>query len=612
MRIAKVAIHNYRSIRCLEMRCGPLMVLLGPNNHGKSNIVSAIEFALSTSAKPAEDDFFAFREANELWVELTFEDLTDQERTTFRRYVRADGSVCVRKTATLADGGEVQIAYNGYAQEPEEWWLQSDSIHKLITREQVGQTLLADLVPSGGKLRKADIADAQAEYIQDHREDLSFQERLEEGPFLGAKNVGGGLVPDLYLVPAVRDLTEETKVKTTTTFGRLLNRAVQEMAERDPRFQEIREDLGELIASLNAREEGSDERPQQLVTLEKNLASELDDWGVSVAIEVTPPAIERIFELGTNLHLDDGLKTPAEEKGHGLQRAVIFALLKAWARALRAVPGPETGTSSRRSSESIVFAFEEPELFLHPHAQRGLARAIREIAETPEHQIFVCTHSTHFVDLDHYKEICVVTKPTVKEGTVVRQCTEELFGGPELAERKRRFHMAQWVNPDRGEMFFAKHVVFVEGETEKAVLPFLAQKLDCLDPDVSVIDCGGKFNLPLYIAIANAFKLRYGVVHDEDPLPTGIPPEWSTDRVIQARRTCELNAEIAEVVDRHLGDVFIVKPDFEGAAGVSRSQADTKGKALAALDHFESKAIEEIPENLKKLARFAYKLPDLQ
>ena len=56
MRIRKVKIHNYRSIREAEIHCEPLVVMLGPNNHGKSNILSALEFALSTSAKPSEDD----------------------------------------------------------------------------------------------------------------------------------------------------------------------------------------------------------------------------------------------------------------------------------------------------------------------------------------------------------------------------------------------------------------------------------------------------------------------------------------------------------------------------------------------------------------------------
>ncbi|MDY6908920.1 MAG: hypothetical protein SWC40_03075 [Thermodesulfobacteriota bacterium] len=73
-------------------------------------------------------------------------------------------------------------------------------------------------------------------FTEEHRSELKFTRTLEAGPLLGQKNVGGGVLPDFYLIPAVRDLTEEIKVKTTTTFGRLLNRAVREMTEQDPRF----------------------------------------------------------------------------------------------------------------------------------------------------------------------------------------------------------------------------------------------------------------------------------------------------------------------------------------------------------------------------------------
>jgi len=47
MRIQRLRIHNYRSIRDLEMECLPLVTLLGPNNHGKSNLLAAFEFCLS-------------------------------------------------------------------------------------------------------------------------------------------------------------------------------------------------------------------------------------------------------------------------------------------------------------------------------------------------------------------------------------------------------------------------------------------------------------------------------------------------------------------------------------------------------------------------------------
>lgn len=608
MRIKQLNVHNFRSIRDLDFDCTPLMTLIGPNNHGKSNILSALEFGLSTSAKPVEQDFFSHRDAddNTFWVEMTFHELTDQEKNTFKRYVSFDGSICIRKTARIQNGG-IEVAYNGYVEQPHEEWLRSDRAGEYATRDKINTTPLKDLVPSSGRLSKQAVEEAQQKYIEQHRAELKFTRTIEEGPLLGQKNVGGGVLPDFYLIPAVRDLTEEIKVKTTTTFGRLLNRAVREMAEQDPRFIEARKQLESVVSSLNTRdaEEG---RSNRLAALEKSIEEELLSWGVKVNIEVTPPELERLFELGTDVHLDDGVKTSADRKGHGLQRAVMFALLRAWAKSLRSEKAAEGAgdVAPRKQSDSVIFAMEEPELFLHPHAQRRLAASLRDIAYTPQHQVFLCSHSTYFVDLEHYKEVAVVTKDCPEKGSCVRQCTGDLFAGEDPKDRKNRFHMARWVNPDRGEMFFAQRVVFVEGETEKVILPYLAEKMGVFNPDVSIIDCGSKHNLPLYIAVAQAFEIPYLVIHDEDPVPDPIPADWSDEKKREKQRTFALNDEIKKIVKAPLGQVEVLAPDFEQAAEVSKSQGAKKGKALAVLDHFETIAAENIPERLKQLVYAAY------
>ncbi len=607
-------VHNFRSIKDLEIQCDPLMVLLGPNNHGKSNVLAAVEFALTTGAKPTEEDFFALRDTGDdtLWVELVFCKLTEQERNTFNKYLRSDSSVKIRKEASLGENSSVTVGYWGYRQEPSEWWLASTAVDKLTKRKDVekeAETIpqLRALIEEKGTITKKRVEQFQSDYIQEHREKLTFSEALEVSPLLGLKNVAGGVLPDFYLVPAVRDLCDETKIKGTTTFGRLLQRAVQEMAARDKRFIELRSKLDELVNSLNISQKGGDDRPAQLKEIEDTIGKELKSWGVKVAIEVTPPELEKIFELGTQLHIDDGLQTLAEKKGHGLQRAVIFALLRAWAKALGSTSPEDLKPSARKASESVVFAIEEPELFLHPHAQRRLATALRDIAGSPQHQVFLCTHATYFVDLNRHRSIAIISKKATAEGTKARQCTADLFDGDDAREQKDRFHMAAWINPDRGEMFFARKVVFVEGETEAVLLPFLANKLLCFDSDVSIIDCGSKHNLPLYVKLAKAFELPYCVVHDEDPLPDPIPIDWDAGRTKSQKRTFALNDDIGAMVEQPLGHVEKLSPDFERVAGVSKTQGKKKGKPLAALEHFKQVDASDVPQRLREVVKSVYR-----
>lgn len=586
MRICKISIHNYRSIRDLEMECGPLVVLLGPNNHGKSNIISAIDFALSTSAKPTKEDFFAYKEgeeeirANDLWVELTFDQLTEQEKVTNKRHLLSGETTtfCIRKTAKQAKDSVEVLPTQSYVEEPKESWLKKSNADELQKRETAEATPLKDYVPRTGKLPKKSIEEAQDKYIQEHQGELTYELALEA--YLGAKNVSG-VLPDFTIVPAVRDLSDETKVKTTTVFGKLLDRAVKETLELDPKYQKIKENINELTKTL------------EFTGLEKDLEIELaNQWEeeVKVGIEVTPPSMQKIFELGTDLLLDDGMVTSASQKGHGLQRAVLFALIRAWAKALsKSKAGEGKELAPRKSSESVFFAIEEPELFLHPHAQRRLTKAIQDIAETPQHQVFICTHSTHFVDLNKYKSICIVRKDSTKTGSSLRQCKEELFEGEGYGDRKWRFRMAQWINPDRGELFFARKTVFVEGETEKVIFPYLADKLGCFDSTVSLIDCGSKNNLPMYIKIANAFNLRYVVIHDED----------TDDR--------SKNEEIARLVKPELGRIEIFSPKFEVEAGIPEpTDKKAKRKPFEALKFFEGKSAEQIPEKIVRVLKNIY------
>ena len=607
MRIQEVTIHNYRSIRNLTMRCEPSTVLIGPNNSGKSNILSALEFFLSPGSMAEEDHFFAFRadDDKDLWVEVVFCDLTEQERTTFKRYLLNDGTLRVRKSAS---GGEV--AYRGYAQQPTHPWLRPDAVDALTNREALSVTSLRDLVPPTGKLTRRHIVEAQEAYLREHVAEIPRVEEIESTPFMGTKNVAAGLLPDLYLVPAVKDLSDETKIRATTMLGRLVQRAIQDMTAGDQRFREASEKLGALVRSFNATNEAGGARPAELDLLEKSVEEELKGWNVKVGIELLPPALEKLFELGTNLHIDDGHRTLAQRKGHGLQRAVLFALLRAWAKALRAragvSTGPTEGTAPRKSSDSVIFAIEEPELFLHPHAQRRLAATIAEIGASAAHQVFVSTHSTHFVDITRHASICLVGKSTAAEGTTVRQCMEDIFPGDGHGERKRRFQMASWINPDRAEMFFAKRIAFVEGETERKLFPFLAERMGCLSSDVTIVECGAKHNLPLYVAIANAFRLDYVVVHDEDPVPDPLPTEWNEEKKREKSRTFALNAEIRDAVDPALGKVLVLQPELEQAGGISKTQGDKKGKALAAVDHFDAKRPDEIPAPLAEVVRTIY------
>ncbi len=359
------------------------------------------------------------------------------------------------------------------------------------------------------------------------------------------------------------------------------------------------------IELLNAKDATGSPRIEQLRNIQDSIRQELFNWDVNVDIEISSPPIDKIFELGTNLHIDDGVRTLAERKGHGLQRALIFALIKAWSRILRASNQPDE-LKSRTSSSSVLFAIEEPELFLHPQAQREFMHSLLDLCNNQDEQVFICTHSSHFIDMTRYRSICIITKPNPRTGSTIRTCSCDLFEGDANSDKKKQMNMAYWINPDRGEMFFGRKVVFVEGPTEKTMLPYLAEKLGILDHQVSIVDCGSKHNLPIYIDIANAFHLDYMIIHDEDPLPEPFPNNWPQEKRKSKQDTFKLNAIIANAVSDPAKQVHVMKSDFEAVAGISKNQGKKLGKPMAALEYFEKLSADDVPEVLKQVVQAAY------
>lgn len=601
MRIRSVLIRNFRSIRELSFQPTSYTALIGANNSGKSNILRALEWFFSAD-KPQQTDFWTDGRdrADEVVVEVTFDRLSDLERQTFRSYILPDGSLKVRKTGTPD-----ACQFRGFRLQP--IFLVNGEVQRNdLRRRDVIRTLdekygIARYFPETGQITVSAVDEALAQ-IATERPDLCV-EQLEDGNFMGERRIPAGLLGEFHLVPAVRDLRDETKVTNSTWFGKILGRLLEDLLETDMAALGVQEGLRELLSSLNRADDGTipENRPPQLTELEETLTQLLRSWGATFELKIVPPDLDKIVQSGIEVWVDDGVKLPADVKGHGLQRAIIFGLIRAWSHLRPVRETTSVRERHRHRANLTIFAVEEPELYLHPHAQRRLYRDLRDMVEADANlYVMATTHSPVFVDMDKYRELTIVEKR--KDGTKVIRCDRDLFEGANSQDRKRRFNMAYWFNPDRSEAFFAKGVILVEGQTEKATLPLLAERLGVYNEEVSIIDVGGKGNLPLYVEVLNAFRRPYVVVHDEDPVRVE-PTHKDYERQLKQYR---LNEEIRRVVDSRFGECYMLSPDFEGVAGLPKN---SDSKALAAVEKF-SRPESDIPPTLEEVVKRAFAVGD--
>jgi hypothetical protein len=563
------------------------MVFIGQNSHGKSNILSAILFFFGEIGLDSLD---FHRTSGELFIEVLFGELDEYDRTTFKKYVTAQNTMRVRKKATK-DGG---FSYHGYLESPEEDYLKEENVAQYSKREDAQALPLADLLPTTGRITKEVFRQAQEEFIQQHRDEVKFSYEIETGPFLGAKNVAKGIFGEVYYVPSVKKAEDDLSAKGHSVFSALYARVINKMSQTNKEFQEAKQRIASLMRILNrTNEDGTEnkERPPELRSFEESLEAELANWSTKIDVEIIPPDIDDIFKVGATVWLDDGIRTDVGRKGQGLQRALIFALVRSLAKltrlereAFQGSNGEGAQVPSRQASKSSYFVLEEPELYLHPQAQRELFDSLLELSKV-ESQVLLCTHSSSFISLDRYRSICIVRKNSLEEGTTIFQCTEDLFAE---ASHKNLFNLTYWINPDRGELFFARKVILTEGPTEKTIIPLLAGELGLFRHDFTVIDCGSKDSMPSYLQLLNKFRIPYVLVYDRDH-----QAGKSADAIASADKASE---RVQQHVDTAIGRAIILENDIEEELGIT--DPNKKNKPYLAVGYVQAEGF-ALPESLR-------------
>lgn len=596
MKLRWLHIQGFRSIRDIDFEVDDFLCFIGQNNHGKSNIFQALDLFFSSGTRGVTPDIF-FRSpteaVKEVVIEARFEDLSQAEMEKLGPWT-VDEVLTVSKKYWIGDG-KPQVSYEALMKLPKDEWLQED-FENYNDRSVVSELPIAKFLPESGRITKQAYKEAVQRYIENHP-NVEYTEERRENP-AGYKPVLDGYLPEFHLVPAVRDVTEETKTSGATLLSRLLTVVISRIARQNPTFKRLEDTVQEIKTLIEGKT--PEEKLVEIRELEDRLEQELSPWDVGLSIGVEAPNIERVFQLGTSITLDDGIPTGVDEKGHGLQRYLIFALMRVWATEARRAQTVEDREIRERSH---VFAFEEPELFLHPQMCRATYESLKQISRTD--QILVCTHSPHFIDMEDYHSIVIVRKPNLEIGTNVQRVQRELFDG----EKKRQFNMVRFFNPDRNELFFGRKVILTEGATEKTVLPLLAKRVGVFDHSVSIIDRGSKFNLTLFMDVLNAFCIPYLVIHDEDPIDPELKlggSKHDPDRLREAKRTFEENRRIREACESQIGGVTEIAGEFETLLGISRTQAGKLGKPFAAVEKYSDET-QQIPETLKELVELVYR-----
>ncbi|MFH0873652.1 MAG: AAA family ATPase [Candidatus Komeilibacteria bacterium] len=154
-----------------------------------------------------------------------------------------------------------------------------------------------------------------------------------------------------------------------------------------------------------------------------------------------------------------------------------------------------------------IILLDEPETHLHPALIKKLAKVL---ASKSTNQVILTTHSPLFIQTPWLSTINRVVR-SWDEGTVVYHL-DHTHRGLDPAR------LAQELNADNLEMFFADKVLMVEGASDRLLLRGLIDRFYHGPLEVKVIEAHGKGNMELYRDLLEAFHIPSIIMLDLDAL----------------------------------------------------------------------------------------------
>ena len=529
MRITRIEIENFRSIRHLVVDLGDTTVLVGPNNAGKTAILDALRIALTRR-----------------W---------GQRGTGFSEYD-------IHMTAEAADpktSSGVSIEIQSEEREPGEW---PDAIS-----EDLGDIVQVDLTTDrrSVSMRTRCAWNVDTDSFEPSWEFLAASREPLVGA--GARRINlerfWRYLPVFYL-GALRDVTDEFSARSSQFWTRLLkdlnipseleSRALRvlellnrRLLKADPRLAEIAETLsGATRVAARDREGALDLRMVPLKT-----------WDLLSRAEI-------ILRNEPDLPW-----LPLGRQGQGIQSLSVIFLFQAFVdHLLRELyePGSEP-----------VLALEEPETHLHPQAVRTLWQRVTALPG----QKIVTTHSPYFVQHVPFRDLRLVRltaggtdvrslpasfsvslprldgleavvdksdgmlsyEPAAElftvHGTLDENTYRDLLACCQPNDRRvelqsllrdLRDRSSLYVGDDelqaletyarrmRGEIFFAERWLIVEGQADYLLVHAIAHAsgYDLDQYGVSVIDAQNNGNPVTFAALARALGIPWLAVFDGD------------------------------------------------------------------------------------------------
>lgn len=504
---------------------------MGPNGSGKSSVLYALDWFFnggslsdddfhSTATSPAGDG-----DCSEIDVEVTFTDLTGEDRRGLGQYGRGDVAT-FRRIWSRSDGNEKMIGNSlqgpGFAAVRAAGPVADmRTLYKDLRTRLSG---LADVTPREDILTQLTAWENQAENA-DSLEEVEAGDASHMFGFTGEHVLASRI--RMILVPASTDIAGQMSTSgklsaVSRLIGALMAEAVS--SARAKWEADNADQLTQLSSSIKANVEASTQT--QAARVNELLGTLVPEATIDFVPDVPSWSPKADASVQTYVAID-GERKDVSRQGHGVQRAVMISMLQALVpdelAAHAAIGDPDAAGAERRLLEelaklpALVVCVEEPEIFQHPVRARHFARVLSQWAERPHSQVLFATHSPYFILPEQFRSL---RRFTLSGGCsdVASTSVAAVAAAAGVDETRVTRVVGKEIPTTFSEGFFADAVVFVEGDTDRVVLETLAERLGKpLDASgIAVLAVGGKEGLKIPFAILRLVGIPAFVVADAD------------------------------------------------------------------------------------------------
>lgn len=579
MRIEHIRIDNFRGLSQVDMPFSRFGCLIGENNAGKSSIFQAINMFLRSGSVTGTD---FLNVAQPVRIQLTFTGIKDADLLRLEEGHRAriepeihDGRLSLARIYTSPGKGVMRL----FKKVAKDHRYRSPALEDLFTikneeefREALRLTYpdIHETLPPG-KINRSAVKNEWKDIVAGlAAEDLTMGDASLP---TGLDKSVAALLPEPIYIPAVKELNEEVKTTSTATFGRLLSILFEDIEHQIPAlessFDQLRTQLN-VVTEEDGKE--SDERLPEVRQIESLIQQNLQESfpRAHVRLEIPPPRLRSLLEEA-QISVNDGISGPFKTKGDGLRRSVAFAILRTYVDLKIKRPA-----RTNSAQQPCLLLFEEPEVFLHPQAQRKLFEALTIFSDYND--VLVSTHSSAFCAPGAMGTFVKVVKDHQLDPPTSRTCVVDLSD----LDARDQFEIITHENNEAA--FFATSVLLVEGPSDHVLIPHLARTLspqwDFDKHGAAIAKVEGKGSIARYRNFFNRFEMRVAVLADLDAVLNGFDKLGASRecRELRDRVGTKVNllAESEETEEAELSSSALSSLRTSGAARALWRQAQLK------------------------------------